>query len=297
VARKVDGSNLRSRKVEGVAKEVRQIALYGKGGIGKSTVACNISVALTEMGHKVIQVGCSPKADSVIFLNRGNPLQTTILDYYREKGVNEDTILDSIEEGYKGILIAEAGGPEPAEGCAGRGTAVALDFLSKYNVFERLGIDFAIYDVIGDVVCGGFAIPMRTGYAKEIYLVSSGELMSLYSSNNICSAIATLKQKGVDVGVAGIINNMRGVEKEIECMEEFSKKIGVRVIANIPRSDIFQAAEEKGGTIVGVFPDSEEAQIYRRLTQSILDNRERVMPTPMELGDIMDILRKYQALD
>lgn len=280
-----------------MAKEARQIALYGKGGIGKSTVACNTSVALTEMGHRVMQVGCSPKADSVIFLNGGTPLEMTILDYYRERGINEDTILDTIEEGYKGILVAEAGGPEPAEGCAGRGIAIALDFLSKYNVFERLGIDFVIYDVIGDVVCGGFAMPMRRGYAKEIYLVSSGELMSLYSSNNICSAIATLKQKGVDVGVAGIINNMRGVEKEIECMEEFSKKIGVRVMENIPRSDVVQAAEDKGGTVVGVFPNSEEAQIYRRLTQSILDNRERVMPMPMELGDIMDILRKYQALD
>ena len=242
-------------------------------------------------------MGCSPKADSVIFLNGGRVLETTILDYCREKRINEDTILDTIFEGYKGILIAEAGGPEPAEGCAGRGTAVALDFLSKYNVSERLEVDFLIYDVIGDVVCGGFAIPMRTGYAKEIYLVSSGELMSLYSSNNICSAIATIKQRGVDVGVAGIINNMRDVEKEIECMEEFSKKIGTKVVENIPRSEIVQAAEDKEGTVVGVFPDSEQAKIYRRLTQAILANRERVEPAPMELEDIMDILRKYQALD
>ncbi len=279
-----------------MAEEIRQIALYGKGGIGKSTVACNLSVALTEMGHKVMQVGCSPKADSVIFLNGGKALETTILDYYREKGINEDTIMDTVTEGYKGILIAEAGGPEPAEGCAGRGTAVALDFLNKYDVSGRFGVDFLIYDVIGDVVCGGFAIPMRSGYAREIYLVSSGELMSLYSSNNICFAIAALKQRDVDVGVAGIINNMRGVEKEIECMEAFSQKIGVPIMANIPRSDIVQAAEDEEGTVVGAFPDSAEAQIYRSLAKSILDNREIAMPTPMELEDIMDILRKYQAL-
>jgi len=279
-----------------MGNEIRQIAIYGKGGIGKSTIAANVAAALQEMGRRVMQVGCSPKVDSTSFLLGGEPQKISILEHSRDVGVNERTIFDCVEKGYMGIYCAEAGGPEPAEGCAGRGSALALDLLKKYEVFEKLGIDFVIYDVIGDVVCGGFAQPMRSGYAREIYLVTSGELMSLYSSNNICIAINDLSRNKADVGVAGIINNMRNVEHEKELVDEFSERIGVPVMANIPRSSVVQDAEKNSGTVMEKFPGSEQAEAYRKLAKNILENDKIYIPNPLSLEDLMGLFRKYEII-
>jgi nitrogenase iron protein NifH len=275
---------------------IRQIALYGKGGIGKSTIACNIAVALSDMGRKVMQVGASPKGDSTSFLRGGEILEPTILDRSREIRLTEITIQDCIKEGSGGVMCMESGGPSPAEGCAGRGVALALDNITKNRIFSKYNIDFAIYDVIGDVVCGGFAQPMRAGYAREVYIVTSGELMSLYAANNICTAIKVVSEtiKG-GIGVGGLINNMRGVEGEMELMEEFSQRVGVPVRGNIPRSPLVQEAESRGGTVVSVFPDSPLADTYRELARHVLENQESVIPNPMELEEIMAILRKYQS--
>ena len=279
-----------------MGSDIRQIALYGKGSCGKSTVAVNLAVALQRMNRKVLQVGCSPKVDSTCFLLGGKIQSDNILEFYREKGIDEKKIFEVIKEGTDGIWCAEAGGPAPAEGCAGRGTALALDFIKKYDVAGKLGIDFIIYDVIADVVCGGFAQPMREGYAKEIYLVANGELMSLYSANNICLAVQELAKSGADVRIAGIINNMRGVVKERELMQEFGRLLGVGIVGNIPRSELVSQSEAKGGTVMEKFPDSPQASEYRNLAKAILDNAEKTIPTPVELSTIMDILRKYQAL-
>lgn len=279
--------------------DFRQIAIYGKGGIGKSTVASNVAVACQEMGRRVIQVGCSPKTDSTTFLLGGEPQELNILDRSRESGIDENSILEVIEKGYKDIYCVEAGGPEPAEGCAGRGVSMALDLLVKYKVYERLETDLVIYDVIGDVVCGGFALPMRAGYARELYLVTSGEMMSLYSSNNICIAISELSKRGAKVKVAGLINNMRQVKNERQLVEEFAQLIKVPVIAHIPRSDTVQQAEARGGTVMQIYPQSEQAAEYRRLAQTIVEGAQMELgvPAPLELEDIMELLRKHQAQD
>ncbi|MBD3375214.1 nitrogenase iron protein, partial [candidate division KSB1 bacterium] len=217
-----------------------KIALYGKGGIGKSTVACNISAVLAENGEKVFQMGCSPKIDSTAFLNGGQVLQPDILTKIKTNP-SKQNVQSCIQEGFGGILIGESGGPEPATGCAGRGVAAALDLLSRYNIIEELGASFAVFDVIGDVVCGGFAQPMQTGFAKIVYIVTSGELMALYSANNICVAIKEIKaRKDVDLVVGGLVNNMRGVANEREIVEEFANRIGVQVMAHIPRSHVVQ---------------------------------------------------------
>ncbi len=280
-----------------MTREVRQIALYGKGGIGKSTVACNISASLAEMGIKVMHVGCSPKIDSTSFLHGGVIVEPNILEQSRKKGISEEAIDGCIVTGYRGILLAEAGGPAPAEGCAGRGVMVALDLLTKHKIFERYDIDFAIYDVIGDIVCGGFAQPMRAGYAKEVYMVTSGELMSLYSANNICIAIKTLSEtKKAEVRLGGFINNMRGVTKERELMEEFAEILEVPVLAYIPRSGIVQEAEGEGGTVIEKRPNTELAKIYRGLAENIYNKTETYLPSPIDLDRIMELLRKYQAL-
>ena len=276
---------------------VRQIALYGKGSIGKSTIACNVSIALTEMGRKVLQVGCSPKGDSTAFLLGGDVIEHDILGFSRETRVNADNIMECVVKGYKGIYCAESGGPEPAVGCAGRGVALALDYLSKFQVSQRLDRDFMVYDCIADVTCGGFGEPLRHGYAQEVYLVTSGEVMSLYSSNNICIACADVAKSGGNVRVGGIIVNMRGVENEESMMREFAQMLGVPVMGFIPRSPIVQQAEAEGSTVLAQFPHSDLANLYRKLAKDILDQKERHIPTPIKLDDILELSRKYQAFD
>lgn len=280
-----------------MANEIRQIALYGKGGIGKSTVSTNVAVALQNKGRKVMVVGCSPKVDSTSFLLGGEPPTENILELSRIKGQDEDTVMQAIKKGYRGIYCAEAGGPEPAEGCAGRGSALALDLLKQYNIPSKLGVDFLIYDVIADVVCGGFSQPMRRGYANEVYIVLSGELMALYSANNICIAISELARTGANVGVAGLICNMRNMDFERDLVEEFSERIGIPVMAYVPRSPLVQEAEARGGTVMEFFPDSEQAKVYEEMAQNILDRagQPSKIPSPMELEDIMGLMQKYEG--
>lgn len=279
-----------------MSNPTREIALYGKGGIGKSTIACNLSVNLSEMGHKVMQVGCNPKVDSTAFLLGGEPSDVNVLQHTKEYGVSEKTVLETVVEGYRAVLCVESGGPEPAEGCAGRGVTLALDLLKQYQIAERFNVDFIIYDVIADVVCGGFGQPMRSGYAREVYLVTSGELMSLYSANNISRAIATIAASGRDVRVAGIISNMRGVENELELIEAFAQRIGVPIMAHIPRDSTVQKAEALSGTVAQVFPDSPMGKLYRTLAEKVLEPKDRVVPTPMELEELLGLLRKYQVV-
>lgn len=278
-------------------KNIRSIAIYGKGGIGKSTIASNLSVALTEMGEKIFQIGCSPKIDSTSQLNKGEILELNILEQTREKGQGKEVVKECIFECYEGILCAESGGPEPAKGCAGKGVKIAIDLLHEYNLIKESGATFVIFDVIGDIVCGGFAQPIRAGFAKELYLVSSGELMSLYSSNNICHAVESAISEGAEIRIGGIIGNMRGVPMEKEVLEEFGKMLSLPILAYIQRSDIVQEAEGEGGTVLEKRPESDQAQKYRDLAKNILERREFSIPTPVELEDLMDMLRRYQAKD
>ena len=280
-----------------MSSRIRQIAIYGKGGIGKSTIASNISATLAEKGLKVFQMGCSPKIDSTSLLNRGNILEQDILTKIRTVGATRDGFKECIIEGYGGVLLAESGGPEPATGCAGKGVSHALDILARTRLLEELRVEFVIYDVIGDVVCGGFAQPMRSGYAQEIYIASSGELMSIYSANNICIAIKELSSQGASVRVGGLINNMRGVPKEGELMKEFAQRLNIPILANIPRDKIVQEAEAEGGTVIEKRPDSAQAFIYRELAENIINNTFLGIPTPLELDDILGLLRRYQEVE
>ncbi|MBI2305308.1 MAG: AAA family ATPase [Chloroflexi bacterium] len=277
---------------------MRQIAIYGKGGIGKSLVAANLAVALVEAGERVLQVGCSPKGDSTSFLHGGDLLDKNILEYTRVKGVSRETVRDCILEGYRGVLCAESGGPPPATGCAGRGVSMALEYLAKYKLIEEMATTFAIYDVLGDIVCGGFAQPMRGGFADQVYIVTSGELMSLYSANNICIAIEEMANtKTAKVKVGGFINNMRGVAQEEELVAEFSEMLHVPVLAHIPRSRIFQEAEGEGGTVMEKRPQSQEAEVFRALARRLREDPGAVVPTPTTIENIIQLLVKYQALN
>lgn len=270
---------------------VKQIALYGKGGIGKSTVSSNVSAALSKMGEKVMQVGCDPKRDSIATLC--GKLMPTILGRIGEaKKVTEEMLTSVVFQGFNGVLGCESGGPKPSMGCAGKGVNLALQLLDQFQIFEKYGVTFVLFDVLGDVVCGGFAQPMRSGYAREIYLVTCGEALTLFQVNNIIKAAHKLAGMGADVGIAGIIDNMRGVSREREIVEEFGSLVGIPIIEHIPRSKTVQDAEMQGKTVIEAFPESEQADVYRRLAKNILENRSVYIPNPITMDDIKRILIK-----
>ncbi len=250
---------------------MRKIAIYGKGGIGKSTTVSNLSVALAKLGLKVLQFGCDPKADSTKNLLAGRKIDS-VLELLRTKGsgVNLD---DIIMAGSSGVLCVEAGGPTPGTGCAGRGIITAFEKLEELHAFETYRPDIVLYDVLGDVVCGGFAAPIRNGYARDVFIVSSGEMMSLYAADNIATAVKNFGVRGY-ARLGGIILNSRNVKNEISVVTQSAKEIGTEIIEVIPRCDLVQEAENMGKTVVEAFPQSEMARQYICLAENILSRSE-----------------------
>ncbi len=276
-----------------MAKEIRQIAIYGKGGIGKSTTTQNLTAGLVERGNKVMVVGCDPKADSTRLL-LGGLAQRTVLDTLRENG--EDIELEDIlKEGYGGTRCVESGGPEPGVGCAGRGIITSIGLLERLGAYTD-DLDYVFYDVLGDVVCGGFAMPIREGKAKEIYIVASGEMMALYAANNISKGIARYaKQGGVRLG--GIICNSRNVDRERELVDAFAKELGTQLIHFVPRDNEVQRAEIHKKTVIDHKPDAHQADEYRELARKIEENTQFVIPKPLTQERLEEILLEYGLLD
>jgi nitrogenase iron protein NifH len=279
---------------------MKQIAIYGKGGIGKSTIASNISAALNEIGVNVMQVGCDPKRDSTRILAGGH-LIPAVLEIYRDKlrhgqDAHAMSLDDIVFKTPSGIYCVEAGGPEPGIGCAGRGVLTALQILKDLKAFETYSIDVAIYDVLGDVVCGGFAMPIREGFASEIYLICSGGFMSIYAANNIARAVERLARRG-DTGLSGIICNSNGDEPlERGVVPAFAQRLGTAFVEFVPRSPVIQACELEGRAVVEHAPQSEEAAIFRELARKVMENDVKVIPTPVEeLPELEDLYRKQLA--
>ncbi len=246
-----------------------KLAVYGKGGIGKSTTVSNVSAALSDMGYKVMQIGCDPKADSTVSLH-GRDKITTVLDLVREKK-DDFELKDMVAEGYGGVICVEAGGPTPGVGCAGRGIIAALEKLEQKGAYEVYKPDIVIYDVLGDVVCGGFSMPMRGGYADKVFVISSGENMAIHAAANIAVAVDGFKDRGY-AQLGGIILNRRNVKNEDEKVQELAEDISSEVIAALSRSDTVQEAEELGKTVIEAFPESEMAHEYRALAEKLLVN-------------------------
>ena len=245
-----------------------KIAVYGKGGIGKSTTVSNVSAALADMGYKVMQIGCDPKADSTSSLHGGSEM-TTVLDLVRERK-NDFALEDMVREGYGGVICVEAGGPTPGLGCAGRGIIAALEKLKEKGAYETYRPDVVIYDVLGDVVCGGFSMPMRGGYADKVFVITSGENMAIHAAANIAVAIDGFKDRGY-AGLGGIILNHRDVKDEDAKVAELASDIGSEVIGELSRSETVTDAEDLGVTVIEAFPDSEMAAEYRALARKILE--------------------------
>ncbi|WP_005034263.1 nitrogenase iron protein [Holophaga foetida] len=267
---------------------MRKVAIYGKGGIGKSTTTQNTVAGLAEAGKKVMVVGCDPKADSTRLL-LGGLVQNTVLDTLREEG--EDVELDDVlKVGFKGTSCTESGGPEPGVGCAGRGIITSINLLEQLGAYDAdKALDYVFYDVLGDVVCGGFAMPIRDGKAEEIYIVCSGEMMAMYAANNICKGIMKFAESGT-VRLGGLICNSRNVDNEREMIEEFAKQLGTQMIHFVPRENQVQRAEINRKTVIEFSPEHSQADEYRALSQKIDQNKMFVVPTPLPIDSLEKLL-------
>ena len=270
---------------------MRKVAIYGKGGIGKSTTTQNTVAALAEMGKQVMVVGCDPKADSTRLL-MGGLAQKTVLDTLRAEG--EDVELDDVRQGgYGKSLCVESGGPEPGVGCAGRGIITSINLLEQLGAYDdSQKLDYVFYDVLGDVVCGGFAMPIREGKAQEIYIVCSGEMMAMYAANNICKGIMKFADAG-GVRLGGLICNSRNCDNEREMIEEFAKRLGTQMVHFVPRDNDVQRAELVRKTVIEWKPECPQADEYRTLAGNIDQNEMFVVPKPMEIEELEQLLVEY----
>ena len=274
---------------------LRQIAFYGKGGIGKSTTCQNTLAALAELDQRILIVGCDPKADSTrLILN--SKAQQTVLHLAAEMGSVEDLELeDVIRTGFKDIHCVESGGPEPGVGCAGRGVITAINFLEEEGAYDE-ELDFVFYDVLGDVVCGGFAMPIRENKAQEIYIVVSGEMMAMYAANNISKGIVKYASSG-GVRLAGLICNSRNTAREDELIMELARQLGTQMIHFVPRDNVVQRAEIRRMTVIEYDPKANQADEYRQLAQKIIDNTNFVIPTPISMDALEDLLMEFGLMD
>ena len=248
-----------------------KIAIYGKGGIGKSTTVSNLAAALADKGYKVMQIGCDPKADSTRALH-GNAPMRTVLDLVREKK-DDFALEDMVRIGYGGVICVEAGGPSPGLGCAGRGIIAALEKLKEKGAYETYKPDIVFYDVLGDVVCGGFSMPMRGGYADKVFVITSGENMAIHAAANIAMAVDNFKGRGY-ASLGGIILNRRDVKNEEAKVQELAEDINTRIIGTLSRSETVQDAEELEKTVIEAFPDSPMANEYRALADAVMQVME-----------------------
>lgn len=251
-----------------------KIAVYGKGGIGKSTMTSNLSAAFAYLGKKVIQIGCDPKADSTLNLLEGQLLEP-VMHYLREHDDDPQTIEEISQIGYGGVLCIETGGPTPGLGCAGRGIIATFDLLEDLGLFEAYQPDVVLYDVLGDVVCGGFAAPIREGYADQVLIVTSGEKMALYAANNIWTAVKNFADRSY-AEVRGIILNRRNVPGEEEKVKAFAAKRGLSIIGDIPRSDDINRFEEEGKTVIEGNPDLPISRTFIQLAQTLWNSEETI---------------------
>jgi nitrogenase iron protein NifH len=259
-----------------------RIAIYGKGGVGKSVVATTLSAYYARQGKRVLHVGCDPKHDSAVRLIDGDQTIVTVLDALADNP-NITSTEAILHTGRYGIQCCEAGGPEPGVGCGGRGVARTLEFLDEMEVIEEGGYDVVVFDVLGDVVCGGFAAPLRQGFAEKVFIVLSEEPMALFAANNISKAIHTYHANGVVLG--GLVANLRTPDADRDLLARFAEALGTEILAYIPRDPLIIAAERARKTIVEHAPDSPSAVAFAALAERILGIEKESISLPKPLND------------
>ncbi len=270
-------------------KKAKHIAIYGKGGIGKSTTTSNISAALAEAGYRVIQIGCDPKSDSTNTL-RGGKYLPTVLDSMRDQ--SQVKLEDISETGFGGVLCIEAGGPVPGVGCAGRGINAAVNLLQEFNLFEEYKPDVVLYDVLGDVVCGGFAVPIREGITDRVFVVSSSDFMAIYAANNLFKAINKYAPSGGAL-LGGIIGNGLSAPYSQAVIDDFADRTGTKAVGYVPRSLVVSQSELYGQTVIEAAPLSAHADIYRALARYIAETDELEIPKPLNATDLRAWARNW----
>lgn len=255
----------------------KKIAFYGKGGIGKSTVASNISVALSMQKKKVLHIGCDPKSDSTRNLTTFK--LPTILQQIQLKG-DDLQKEDILFEGFNGVFCMEAGGPEAGIGCAGIGISAMVDELERLGIYE-MDWDIIIYDVLGDVVCGGFSLPMRKHFVDSVYIVSSSDFMSIYAANNIMKSIKRYSDTEHPL-LGGIIHNHYNNEESLKQIDFFAQKTNTKIISYLPQSLKIKLAECRRKTVIQDCPDSSISNDFIDLSIKILQNNYFKIPTPLD---------------
>lgn len=273
--------------------ETRKIAIYGKGGIGKSVVATALSVAFAKLGKKVLHIGCDPKSDSAVRLMEDGRRPRTVLDVLGDE-LSPGSADQVINRGRHDIDVCESGGPPAGLGCGGRGVARTLEFFDDVEVLSTGGYDLAVFDVLGDVVCGGFAAPLRKGFGDTVFIVCSEEPMAMYAANNIAQALLVYRRNGVVLG--GIVANPKDAsEKNREMLEDFAGRLSTRVVGWIPRDPAVLAAERRRSTVVEHDPEAPASVALFELARSALelDRESTPPPTPMEKDDFFDYLERW----
>jgi nitrogenase iron protein NifH len=265
-----------------MSKKVKQIAIYGKGGIGKSTTTSNISAALADAGFKVMQFGCDPKSDSTNTLRDGQYIPT-VLELMREN--RKVDAHQAIYRGFGGTYCVEAGGPQPGVGCAGRGIIAAVQLLEQQNIFQELDLDYVIFDVLGDVVCGGFAVPIREGIADHVFTVSSADFMAIYAANNLFKGIQNYSNTGGAL-LGGVIANSINTPFHRDILDDFVSRTKTQIMEYVPRSLTVTQSELQGKTTIEAAPNSEQAGIYRRLAQRIANHTQSTVPSPLTTEEL-----------
>ena len=261
----------------------------------RSTTTQNLVAGLAELGKKVMIVGCDPKADSTRLILHSKA-QNTIMEMAAEAGTVEDLELeDVLKTGYGEIKCVESGGPEPGVGCAGRGVITAINFLEEEGAYEE-DLDFVFYDVLGDVVCGGFAMPIRENKAQEIYIVVSGEMMAMYAANNISKGIVKYANSG-GVRLAGLICNSRNTDREDELIMALASRLNTTMIHFVPRDNAVQRAEIRRMTVIEYDPTHKQADEYRTLAKKVIENTNLNIPTPITMDELEDLLMEFGIME
>ncbi len=266
------------------ARETQVIAIYGKGGIGKSFTLANLSYMMAQQGKRVLLIGCDPKSDTTSLLFGGRSTPTIIETSSKKKAAGEEVDISDVCFKRDGVFAMELGGPEVGRGCGGRGIIHGFELLEKLG-FHDWGFDYVLLDFLGDVVCGGFGLPIARDMCQKVIVVGSNDLQSLYVANNVCSAVDYFRRMGGNVGVAGLVVNKDDGTGEAHA---FAEQVGIPVLASIPAHDDIRK-KSANYEIIG-HPESAWGPLFAELGQAAAD-APPVLPAPLEHEGLLGLFK------
>jgi chlorophyllide a reductase subunit X len=271
-----------------VTKETQIIAIYGKGGSGKSFALSNLSYMMAQQGKRVLLIGCDPKSDTTSLLFGGKSCPTIIATSAAKKLTGEEVKIEDVCFQRDGVFAMELGGPEVGRGCGGRGIIHGFELLEKLG-FHDWGFDYVLLDFLGDVVCGGFGLPIARDMCQKVIVVGSNDLQSLYVANNVCSAVEYFRRLGGNVGVAGMIINKDDGTGEAAA---FAEAVNIPVLASIPANEDIRR-KSANYQIIGT-PDGEWGDLFAGLAQAVTDSVPQ-HPKPLTQDGLLGLFSPDQV--